>query len=148
MRSRRNAFALGVVVAAIAACGTDVKHSSSTPDAGMQADSGYVQMPCDQSFLTYDNFGKPFMENWCTGCHSKSIPGDANLCSMGMPDMRQCAPVGIDFDTQADVQNYKDMIAAHSTGDMTMVAKPMPPAGGPQQTDRDQLAEWLTCGVR
>jgi len=43
---------------------------------------------CDLSFLRYDNFGSPFIINWCRACHSDQLP----------PDMRQDAPADINFD--------------------------------------------------
>ena len=104
-------------------------------------DAGTDATPCDQSYLTYDNFGEPFMSNWCRGCHSSAIPMTPD------PDMRQGAPPSVNFDTQADVVQFRDQIQMQAV-DPTMTPKPMPPAGGPPADERALLAEWLQCGVR
>jgi uncharacterized membrane protein len=132
------AAAWAVATAAIG-CGKSLSNSQHGNDGG---GSGSSVTPCDQSYLTYDNFGEPFVSNWCRGCHSVAIPMTPD------PDMRQGAPPMVNFDTHDDVVNFKDMIVAHATGDMTMVTKPMPPAGGPSDDERAMLAEWLGCGAK
>jgi hypothetical protein len=88
---------------------------------------------CDRSFLRYDNFGAPFLVNWCRACHSAGLP----------PDMRQLAPANVNFDTLAEIRTWSsriDYTTAHGTS--------MPPAGGPSPDERDMLGEWLRCGAR
>ncbi len=128
MRSSRSALrslAFGLVV--LAACGTD------TMTGGDDEPDPPPEDVCKTSYLDYSNFGKPFALDWCRGCHSSSVPSN----------MRQKAPVGVDFDTLADVQHWKERIAIRATGPMPT----MPPAGGPSEEERTLLAEWVGCGA-
>ena len=94
--------------------------------------------PSDSS-LTYDTFGRAFMERYCTSCHSASLTGAA----------RQGAPSDHNFDT---------LEACHEAGadhiDQTSAAGPdrlndsMPPIYPlPTNDERRQLGEWLACGM-
>ena len=114
MRFARNlAFALVM----LGACGTD----SVPRDDGMGSGSNEPEMVdpnvCDTSYLTYDNFGEPFMLNWCRGCHSSAVP----------VAMRQKAPADANFDSLEQVRMWGEHIAGRATGTMPN----MPPAGGP-----------------
>lgn len=99
----------------------------------LAACGGDVETSCTTSYLSYDNFGALFIASWCRGCHSGDVP----------PGMRQHAPVGIDFDTLDEVRAQALPIAR-----TTMVLRTMPPAGGPSDTERAMLDEWLRCGAR
>ena len=115
----------GALAAALAAgCGTDPPSSGDPvpPDA------------CETSYLDYTSFGEPFVLDWCSGCHSASLP----------PNMRQQAPVHVSFDTLEGVRQFQGRIAARATGAMAT----MPPAGGPSIEERALLAEWLACGAK
>jgi uncharacterized membrane protein len=103
-------------LAALAACGSDTDPA------------------CDRSYLRYDNFGSPFIINWCRACHSAELP----------PDMRQQAPAGVNFDTLTEIRAWSPSIA-FTTGDDRAT---MPPAGGPSSSERAMLVEWLRCGAR
>lgn len=83
--------------------------------------------------LTYSNFGQAFMGKNCTGCHH----------SLLVPEQRNGAPVGIDFDTYPGVLEYADRVGARSLGE----APSMPPTGGVPDQDLANLAEWLACEV-
>ena len=112
----------------VAACGNDVGvppgEELPTPDPD----------ECKTSYLDYGNFGAPFVSNWCRGCHSASVPAG----------MRQRAPLAVNFDTEAQVLEYRERIAARALG-----TKPtMPPAGGPSDEERALLAEWIACGMK
>jgi hypothetical protein len=114
------------LVLLLAACGQDTM---------VGGDDGLDPPPdvCEKSYLDYGNFGKPFALDWCRGCHSSAVPAN----------MRQKAPVGVDFDTLADVQHWRERIAIRATGAMPT----MPPAGGPSEEERVLLAEWIGCGA-
>lgn len=116
------------VVLLLAACGTDAVTRDDRGDDDPMVDS------CDTSYLDYDNFGAPFVINWCRGCHSSSVPDG----------MRQHAPLGVNFDTADDVRTWSPKIAEKTTG----MAPTMPPAGGPSGDERALLGEWLTCGAK
>lgn len=111
MRSSHSVLA---VLAAIAACGNDTDPA------------------CEASFLRYDNFGSPFIVNWCRACHSSALP----------PDMRQQAPLGVNFDTVEEIRAWAIRIDRTAGVGLTM-----PPAGGPSAAERAMLTEWLRCGA-
>ena len=89
--------------------------------------------------LSYDNFGKPFMETYCTECHDSNKFGDD----------RQGATSFHDFDTWYGIK------AVHEHIDLTTASGPnatntsMPPDGEPQPSveERKQLGEWIACGL-
>jgi len=114
MRSRPESLAAWIAWLALAGCGAD-----TNPE-------------CVQSFLRYDNFGAPFMVNWCRSCHSASLAAD----------MRQQAPAEINFDSLSEIRHWSLAI-----GRSTAQTASMPPAGGPSVTERDMLMEWLRCGA-
>jgi len=87
---------------------------------------------CDRSFLRYDNFGSPFIVNWCRACHSADAPAD----------MRQKAPAEVNFDNLSEIRRWSFAIQ-RSAGDGVS----MPPAGGPSSEERQMLIEWLGCGA-
>jgi uncharacterized membrane protein len=127
MRSWPSALAIAV---ALAACGTD----TMTPGGGDDEPMPPPEDVCKQSYLDYQNFGEPFVLNWCRGCHSSAVPAG----------MRQNAPIDVNFDTTADVAKHQARIVARATGP----APTMPPAGGPPDEERALLAEWLGCGMK
>jgi uncharacterized membrane protein len=120
----------------VAACGTD----SMPRDDGEGSGSGSNEMievdpnVCDTSYLDYDNFGAPFVINWCRGCHSSAVP----------VAMRQKAPADANFDNLEQVRMWSERIAFRAAGTVPN----MPPAGGPSEEERALLAEWLACGAK
>jgi uncharacterized membrane protein len=86
------------------------------------------------SYLTYESFGQPFVENWCRGCHSSQLPAG----------MRQMAPANVNFDSVDDIRRWSHEIATRAgTSPATM-----PPAGGPSDDERAMLVDWLGCGAK
>lgn len=128
MRSWRS-VAIATWVVYWSACGTD-----AVPQAGDDGLPPTDPDVCETSYLTYDTFGAGFSANWCRGCHSSTVPEAG----------RQMAPLGVNFDTEADVLHWQTRIRARATGD----APTMPPAGGPNVAERQQLAEWIDCGMK
>ena len=95
---------------------------------------GFADRPCpDDTVLTWDNFGGPFVLNWCTGCHSANLPEGE----------RAGATLGVDFDTVEDVQQWRSVMWVYSADDNLS----MPPVGGPGPMDRFYFGEWLACGA-
>ncbi len=127
-----------VVVMMVIACGTDQPVDKSPYlDSGI-GDTAVVD-DCEQSVVSYDNFGHGFMNTWCAPCHSSALQSGAP----GEDDPRSGAPEGVDLDTHAGVQDWSERILARSTGD----APSMPPVGGPTLDDLALLEEWLLCGA-
>lgn len=92
------------------------------------------ERPCpDDSFLTHENFGGPFLLNYCTGCHHTGVPAD----------LRQGAPLEINFDTLDDVRGHADRIWFRAADQNAT----MPPLGAPGEDERALLGEWLACGA-
>jgi uncharacterized membrane protein len=82
--------------------------------------------------LTYESFGKPFLDANCQWCHASSVTD------------RHGAPDFVTFDTLADVHAHLDRIFVRAAGPNTT----MPPGpDDPPPALRDQLAEWLACGA-
>lgn len=82
---------------------------------------------------TYDNFGKVFMEKYCTKCHSSSQTGLA----------RRGAPAGYDFDMPETIAKEKKDIIEY-----TVEKKKMPPFftnPKPDDQERGKLKDWLNC---
>ena len=88
---------------------------------------------CDNSPWTYSNTGDPFMRTWCTSCHH------TDMADTVRPDGTE----GINLDGFGNVAAFLERIEARALGD----SPTMPPAGGPSEVEREQLAEWIACGA-
>jgi uncharacterized membrane protein len=91
-----------------------------------------AECPPEGTALTYESFGRPFMERHCQYCHASFI------------ENRQGAPGDYVFDTHADVIEWIDHIYERSAGDN--VSMPPGPEDPPEE-EREQLKEWLACGA-
>ncbi|EYF00722.1 hypothetical protein [Chondromyces apiculatus] len=129
------ALAWAALTLTAAACSDGAGQDGDEP--GFTNLSGATCPP--DSTLTYDTFGRPFMEAYCTSCHSAHLTGA----------QRQGAPTDHNFDT---------LEACHEAGadhiDQTTAAGPdrvndsMPPIyPAPSEAERRQLGEWLACGM-
>jgi len=112
--------------------------ADETATAGTGSDMGpwasLDERPCpDDSFLTYENFGGPFMLSYCTTCHSSRL----------LADMRQGSPIEINFDGIEDIRDQADRIWIRAADQN----QTMPPVGPPEDLDRMRLGEWLACGA-
>jgi|GEM_PF-1489292 len=118
------------VVAALAAAALSCSGDKDSAAAGEGPD-------CSRNPpLTWDNFGKGHMDKHCNGCHSVLYTGE----------FRREAPVGIDFNTYADVIEWHDRIIARGT--RKVLEQPsMPPGGGPSDLELEMALEWLECEV-
>lgn len=128
---------LGLVV--VAACGSS---------AGPTPTETVCPTP-DPMTLTYDNFGRDFMQRYCTWCHDSALPRS----------QRNGAPVFHDFDTLLGVRQVIDHVdeeagfgpAAQNTfmpGDRCPSTPGGPldkPCDQPTAEERTKLAEWLAC---
>lgn len=108
--------------------------AANTPLFGPPTES---QCPAD-STLTYTTFGQPFMQSFCTRCHSSKLKG---------PD-RNGAPLLHDFDTLSGIQIFISHIDETSASGPAATNTSMPVGDPtPTQDDRRQLGEWLACGT-
>ena len=90
------------------------------------------------STLTWDSFGRAFMEDHCTGCHHSELRGEA----------RQGAPSFHDFDTVYGVRAVDDHVDETTASGPAATNTSMPPDGAkPTLDERGRLGEWLACGA-
>ena len=90
------------------------------------------------SSLTYDTFGKPFMERYCTRCHSSELVGAQR---MGAPSFH-------DFDTLFGVKAVSVHIDETSAAGPASTNDGMPLDGpSPPLAERRDLGEWIACGM-
>lgn len=94
---------------------------------------------CPQgSSLTYENFAKPFMEEYCTDCHSSQRSGAA----------RHGAPSFHDLDTLFGIKAVSSHVDETTAAGPAATNRGMPPASPyPTQREREQLGEWIACGL-
>ncbi len=88
--------------------------------------------------LTYNNFGKPFMESYCTKCHASDKMGEA----------RQGAPSFHDFDTLNGIKVVADHIDETAASGPAATNMGMPENNPkPSLAERQMLGEWIACGM-
>jgi len=87
---------------------------------------------CADSLATWDSVGQPLMLTWCTPCHSEGVP----------EELRQDAPLGIDFDTYEQTVAWAARIQVRA-----VYTVDMPPSGGVPADELALLDEWIRCGT-
>jgi uncharacterized membrane protein len=93
----------------------------------------------NNSTLTYDNFGKKFMQDYCLRCHSQSLNGAA----------RMGAPSDHNFDSLANIQAMAMHIDAKAGSGPNATNTAMPPSNPkPTAAERTRLSEWIACGLK
>ena len=90
---------------------------------------------------TYDNFGREFMENYCTSCHSAQSPD------------RHGAPADQNYDTEADIKLHAAAIDGEAAAGPNATNTAMPEIAGtvhaaPTQAEREMLGKFLACEQR
>jgi uncharacterized membrane protein len=111
-------FEIAALALVLAGCGAASIEDHPCPAAG--------------TMLTYDNFGKQFLDTHCQRCHGASGSD------------RQGAPSGYDFRTVEQVRALRDRIFARAAYENTT----MPPGpDDPPEDERNKLGEWLSCGA-
>jgi uncharacterized membrane protein len=124
------AFTL-LALAGAASCG-----SSDTPAGAGEAGKASGATCPSGNTLTYDSFGRNFMQTYCTRCHSTALTGAA----------RQGAPDDHNFDTLAGILDMPDHIDHEAAAGPAAVNTAMPPDGAkPSAAERQQLGQWLAC---
>jgi len=109
--------------------------SSNTNEAAPAA-SG-ATCPND-SMLTYENFGRSFVQAYCLRCHSETT----------RPEARHGAPSDTNFDMANQIRSHAEHIDAWAAAGPSAVNTLMPPsAPAPSEEERHSLGEWLACGA-
>jgi uncharacterized membrane protein len=111
-----------------AAC--DHHHEGGEP-TGAQCPSG--------STLTYQSFGKAFMDTYCVSCHDSQKSGAA----------RKGAPAFHDFDTAEGVKRVAEHVDEYAASGPNATNEMMPEGNGPVPSlaERQMLGEWIACGA-
>ncbi len=122
-----------VVLACLAVapgCGDD--DEDDTPEDEVGCPSGGTQ-------LTEQNFGRAFLDTYCTRCHSSTLTGAA----------RNGAPVGFDWDVIAAVRTHAEEMNEEAGANADGSVNREMPLNDPRPSDaeRRQLSEWLACGA-
>lgn len=119
--------ALALASAALLGCGTGPVFGPPTESVCPQG-----------STLSYESFGKPFMERFCTRCHAASLRGGDR---MGAPSFH-------DFDTLFGIRVVFDHIDETTAAGPAATNTGMPPdKPAPSLEERKQLGEWIACGM-
>lgn len=79
--------------------------------------------------VSWEGWAHGFMVTYCRSCHSADSPN------------RHGAPIGVDFDTEAQARANAAAIERSVLTDATM-----PVGGGIVEEDRELLRVWLGCG--
>jgi hypothetical protein len=119
-----------------AADGTTDAADTGVDGTGTTATDSTGADPCATSVLEWDNFGRPFMLDWCTGCHHSALPTAD----------RAGAPCSVNFDTHAGASQLASRIRARAL-DVAPDGDPMPPAALVPAEDLELLRAWLDCGA-
>jgi uncharacterized membrane protein len=90
--------------------------------------------PSGGTKLTYDGFGKPFMDKYCQPCHASTSKD------------RQGAPSKINFDSETEIASLAQE-AYDQAGGTNSEMPPKSFGSQPTADERKQLAEWLACGA-
>ena len=117
------------VLAATALLGCDADGALAPPDDASPGAEAAADPCAEAPVTTWANFGHGFLIGNCQGCHASTATD------------RHGAPLGVSFDTPAEVSRLRSAILATATGP----APTMPPAGGVSEPDRARLARWLAC---
>lgn len=98
-----------------------------------------TEATCPQgSTLTYNNFGKVFVETYCTRCHASDKVGAA----------RNGAPAFHDYDSLFGIMAVSDHIDQTAASGPAATNTSMPPDGMmPSMAERQMLGEWIACGM-
>ena len=133
MKRSRLIVALGVLI-----LGSQMGHGPGCCTEDIFGPPTETVCPPEGTTLTYENFGKPFMEKYCTECHDSNLRGEDR---MGAPSFH-------DFDTLFGIKAVSDHI------DMTTAAGPAGinrgmPQDDPKPTDAERydLGLWIACGM-
>ena len=97
-----------------------------------QEDVTQIPVTCNDA-ITYATVGDPFLRNYCTGCHSSTLP----------VGYRYGAPSSVNLDTYEGAKEWavRSYVRAVHFEDM-------PPAGGITDVERQRFMQWAFCGAK
>jgi hypothetical protein len=130
----RIAFTAFVVTLGLLACSEE--DPPALCDEHSHAEGTPTNATCGGSTLDYETFGRQFMEDYCTGCHSSAVEGEA----------RNCAPDDHNFDTLDGILLAREHIDELAGAGPNGVNESMPSSGArPTEAERRDLSTWLAC---
>lgn len=124
------------------ACGSDDQNEDDGADHDPAAADDPSGATCpEDSALTYESFGKAFLDEYCTSCHSSVLVGTE----------RNGASSDHNFDTIQGVRAVsREHIDAWAAAGPSSMNEFMPPEDAdlfPSEQERRDLGEWLACGT-
>jgi uncharacterized membrane protein len=132
LASLRAAVLLALTISVLGACTGEAEDDHHEESEGVETES--ICPP--NSDLTYESFGQPFMQTYCTHCHSSTLAGAA----------RNGAPDGHDFDTLDGILLVAHHIDEYAAAGPAATNTAMPPSDPrPSDEERQQLGQWLAC---
>lgn len=137
-------FALTTLVVACSDAGDETDEHGNTDESsaahhgGSSADAVASGAVCpDDNSLTYESFGKGFMDKYCVSCHSSSLVGE--MARKGAPDEH-------DFDRLAGIVPLAEHIDQSAAAGPNASNQKMPPVDPkPTEEERTKLGQWLAC---
>lgn len=137
MNERASGVAIAAVLGLAASCGGDDDGHDHDHDAEVGEPTGSV-CPDGGTSLTYEEFGRPFVESFCLGCHSAGVEGRD----------REGAPSDHNFDTRFECLALAEHMDQKAGSGPEATNDEMPPRDPrPSTAERQMLSEWLACGA-
>ena len=125
--AKASSLILGLLL--LGSCGSEPEGQSDLPSEAMDCP--------EDSILTWDNTGGPFLLNWCSSCHGSAVNEQERLG----------APMDINLDSYAQVHDKLDLLLAVAVVPGEDGVPSMPPDGRPPEVEIQRFAEWLRCGA-
>jgi hypothetical protein len=126
--------ARALLAALLVALGAGGQSLACGSDPAQSKPSGAICL--QDSTLSYENFGRPFMEKYCTRCHSSELHGAD----------RNGAPLYHDFDSLLGIVLVGDHVDEYTAAGPDSSNSIMPPDGAkPTIEERTDLGVWLAC---
>lgn len=119
----------------VSACGSDDDDDNDHMSDESEGTSSGASCPSTDA-PTYGSFGRDFMENYCTRCHSSDVKGAA----------RMMAPGDHNFDSLDEIALMVEHIDQAAAAGPDAVNTRMPPSDPkPSMLEREKLGQWLAC---
>ena len=127
------ALLVGLSLGALALLGV-----SCTQEEPAEPPNPYGLGDCpEDSILTWDNAGGPFVLNWCASCHGSAVAEEE----------RAGAPLEINLESHSAVRERIHQLIRMSVHPGKDGRPKMPLMGRPPQEEIDRFAQWLRCGA-
>lgn len=92
-----------------------------------------LNVVCEPETIDYESVAEPFLQNYCTGCHSSHLE----------EGKRFGAPETVNLDTYSSAKEWAERSFIRIS-----IHEDMPPGGGVSQKEKDQFTQWAFCGLK